>query len=107
MGQPGLLGMRQETGNGGQISNISDKESTCLQAGTGAVLADQVTAHRVKQVLSHQVSFLQATATCSKNFVFSAAVKPPKSNAIIYITTEETHKERYSTTVTQNQSALG
>lgn len=53
------------------------------------------------------MSFLQATATCSKNCVFSAAVKPPKFNAIIYVTTEETHTERYSTTVTRSPERPG
>lgn len=55
----------------------------CLQAVTWAVLTDQVTAHTVSPAVF--------SATCSKNYMSSIAVKPPKSNAIIYVNTEETH----------------
>jgi len=44
-------------------------------------------------ILSHQVSVLQATATYSKSYTCSAAGKPLKSNTIMYVNTEEMHRE--------------
>lgn len=78
-----------------------------MQAGTGAVLADQVTAHtELSSCHLTRCLFCRQQQLVLKTLCFQLQLNH-QSPMLSYIQTQKRHKERYSTTVTQSPERPG